>query len=224
MDIDKGEKRKRLKQLTHFHNGLFKYKKLVLTQKALAQKRLILPRKQQTELQTLCSALAREYGRLKAVIEEYGGPIEVLLEGGKYKCEAFTLAFSHTGLSPEAFNVVMDTAIGAVNIATGNLQSLTPPETGQIQAPEDSAEVVKYLFDKMQFHPKVVEVSKRLFDDGHYAQAILDAFKAVNNFVKERVGLSLDGKQLMAQVFNETSPIIRLNELRTTSEKNEQEG
>jgi len=54
---------------------------------------------------------------------------------------------------------------------------------------------------------------------------VFEAFKAVNNFVKEKSGREdLDGKDLMAQVFNEMSPTIRLSELKTKSEKDEQEG
>lgn len=68
------------------------------------------------------------------------------------------------------------------------------------------------LFDAMQFHPRVVKASKSLFADGYYAQAIFEAFKAVENFVKEKSGSTLYGKQLMATVFNEDKPIIQVPE------------
>jgi uncharacterized protein (TIGR02391 family) len=68
------------------------------------------------------------------------------------------------------------------------------------------------LFDSMQFHPKVVKSSKALFSNGHYAQAIFEAFKAVENFVQEKSGSKLYGKQLMAIVFNEEKPIIQVPE------------
>jgi len=90
--------------------------------------------------------------------------------------------------------------------------------------PSSVAEAPDYLFDKMQFHPKVVETSKSLFETGHYGPAIFEAFKAVNNFVKQETGLALDGRDLMAHAFREENPIIRLNEGRTQSEKDEQEG
>ena len=90
--------------------------------------------------------------------------------------------------------------------------------------PNDSAEMPQLLFDRMQFHPKVVEASKSLFETGHYAQAIFEAFKAVNNLVKQKTGLDLDGKDLMAQVFNEKNPVLKLNPLKTRSDKDEQEG
>jgi uncharacterized protein (TIGR02391 family) len=96
--------------------------------------------------------------------------------------------------------------------------------TIQSQPPEDTTELANLLFDKMQFHPKVVETSKSLFETGHYAQAIFEAFKAINNFVKEKTGQSLDGRDLMAKVFREQDPLIKLNKLKTRSERDEQEG
>jgi len=101
---------------------------------------------------------------------------------------------------------------------------LTAPGNGQIQAPVDSIQMANFLFDKMQFHPKVIEVSRKLYVDEHYAQAIQEAYKAVDNFVKNKTGLSIYGKDLMGKVFNVAESIIMLNELRTKSNRNEQEG
>ena len=101
---------------------------------------------------------------------------------------------------------------------------ITGMDTIQSQLPEDTTELANLLFDKMQFHPKVVETSKSLFETGHYAQAIFEAFKAINNFVKEKTGQSLDGRDLMAKVFREQDPLIKLNKLKTRSERDEQEG
>jgi uncharacterized protein (TIGR02391 family) len=81
------------------------------------------------------------------------------------------------------------------------------------------------LFDTLLLHPKITKVSKKLFADGHYAQAILEAFKAVNNAVKKKSGITnKDGQALMAIVFNEERPIIKLNSLKTQSYKDEQMG
>lgn len=81
------------------------------------------------------------------------------------------------------------------------------------------------LFEKLRLHPKIVEVSGKLFKDGHYAQAIFEAFKAVNKFVKEKSGrYDLDGKGLMSTVFKKENPILKLNSLETPSDRDEQEG
>ncbi len=99
-----------------------------------------------------------------------------------------------------------------------------------ISKPKDTAELPIYLFDNMQLHPKIIKSSEALFKDRHYASAILEAFKAVNNFVKEKSGLSSDerrgmsDKQLMAKVFDERAPLIKLNELSTDTDISEQEG
>jgi uncharacterized protein (TIGR02391 family) len=61
-------------------------------------------------------------------------------------------------------------------------------------------------------HPKVVEASQTLFESEHYAQAIFEAYKAVENFVKEKSGSTLYGKNLMAVAFNEENPIINVPE------------
>lgn len=74
-------------------------------------------------------------------------------------------------------------------------------------------------------HPRICEVSKSLYESGHYTQAILEAFKAVNNFVKDKAGKNdLDGKNLMSACFNSNNPILKFNNLKTTTEKDEQEG
>ncbi|MFC1860650.1 TIGR02391 family protein, partial [Chloroflexota bacterium] len=77
---------------------------------------------------------------------------------------------------------------------------------------EGTNELPIYLFDKMQFHHEIVTASKSLFETKHYAEAIFEAFKAVENFVREKTELSLYGKQLMATVFNEDNPLIQVTE------------
>ena len=216
MSINEAEKKKLITELEQFLKRFVSYKELAMAEKSGIA---VVP-----GLEPLRLELERKYAKLKAVIEEYGGSTEVLLEGGKRKCEAFISAFSYTQFGRVAFDVVMDTAIAAINTAIGNLESLMLPETGQLQSPEDSSEIANFLFDKMQFHPKVVKASKSRFESGHYSDAIFAAFKAVNNFVKQKTGLPTDGKGLMMEAFSKNNPIIKLNEGRTDSDKDEQEG
>ncbi|MFC2001309.1 TIGR02391 family protein [Chloroflexota bacterium] len=96
-------------------------------------------------------------------------------------------------------------------------KSVVQEGKGELESPVD-------IFDKMQLHPRIIRASKSLFHSRHYAEAIFAAFKAVNNFTKRKTGQSLDGKDLMAKVFNEDKPIIKLNKLVTRSERDEQEG
>ncbi|CAG1005533.1 hypothetical protein MTYP_03267 [Methylophilaceae bacterium] len=83
---------------------------------------------------------------------------------------------------------------------------------------------LQQLFDALSLHTRLIKVSKQLFVDGHYSQSIFEAFKAVNNAVKKKSGVDKDGQTLMAHVFNEEGPLIRLNPLKTQSDINEQKG
>jgi uncharacterized protein (TIGR02391 family) len=92
---------------------------------------------------------------------------------------------------------------------------------------------INIIFDSVQLHPLVAQASERLFKDGHYSQAIFEAYKTLNNFVKEKSGrLDLDGKDLMTKVFGFkyegckilSSPVLQLNELSSQSDIDEQEG
>jgi uncharacterized protein (TIGR02391 family) len=77
---------------------------------------------------------------------------------------------------------------------------------------KDTVKLLLQLFDSLQFHPKVIEASRGLFKTGHYAQAIFEAFKAMENFVQDKSGLTLYGTNLMETVFNEENPIIKVPE------------
>jgi uncharacterized protein (TIGR02391 family) len=79
-------------------------------------------------------------------------------------------------------------------------------------------------FDERNIHSKLHTTSKILFDDGHYAIATFEAYKLVDKQVAALAKASESGVKLMMKVFNEQTPLIRLTNLTTTSEKDEQEG
>jgi len=80
------------------------------------------------------------------------------------------------------------------------------------------------LFDALKLHPRIDRVSRATFEDGHYAEAICNGFKEVIVTAREVSGLrDLDGKKLMDQAFSVTNPKIKLNNLVTQSEKDEQQ-
>ncbi|EUB95113.1 Conserved hypothetical protein CHP02391 [Rhizobium sp. CF080] len=79
-------------------------------------------------------------------------------------------------------------------------------------------------FDERNIHPDITSVSLKLFDDGHYAQATFEAFKYIDNQVKAISGIEETGFSLMMNAFNETIPKIKLTDLKTMSDKDEQKG
>lgn len=75
----------------------------------------------------------------------------------------------------------------------------------------------------------IIAVSQTLFNNGHYADSVLAAFKEVNNRVKHiaknKAGSELDGKKLMLTTFSVNNPIIALDDdLSSQTGKDIQEG
>jgi uncharacterized protein (TIGR02391 family) len=67
--------------------------------------------------------------------------------------------------------------------------------------------------------------TEKRFTSGHYQDAVLEAFKYLNNYVKSRVReRQADGNSLMKEAFSAKHPILRLNDLQTPSERDEQQG
>jgi uncharacterized protein (TIGR02391 family) len=76
------------------------------------------------------------------------------------------------------------------------------------------------------FHPDIERVSGKLFHDGHFKQAALEAYIRVIEAVREKSGLSLDGDDLMNRAFGSDNriPVIQVNALKTMAERDEQRG
>jgi len=77
------------------------------------------------------------------------------------------------------------------------------------------------------FHAEIERVSGHLFQDGHYKQAVLEAYIRVIEEVKRRSGLNLDGDNLMNQAFSfdaNRMPVLKFNALSDDAERDEQKG
>jgi uncharacterized protein (TIGR02391 family) len=79
-------------------------------------------------------------------------------------------------------------------------------------------------FDLRNIHPRLEKVSRKLFDDGHYAQATFESFKVLDNQVQHVAKSGDSGTKLMMGVFGGAAPLVRLTKMVSTSEKDEQEG
>ena len=182
---------------------------------------------QDRSLNALRLELQRERGRLGDIVSKYGGDAVLPYLGRNY--EVFSYALGSLNMRYNEFTA-LDGAISLVNEAIGKLEADIEMGIGDEQGniigkpTKDAAESPVNLFDKMQFHPRVIEVSESLFKTGNYSSAIFEAFKAVHNYVQDKTGLTLDGVNLMEKVFNENKPILQLNELLTKSDRDEQKG
>jgi uncharacterized protein (TIGR02391 family) len=79
-------------------------------------------------------------------------------------------------------------------------------------------------FDERNIHPEIAGVSLKLFDDGHYSQATFEAFKYLDVKVKKLSGINESGYKLMMAAFAENAPKIKLTDLITSSDIDEQMG
>jgi len=88
--------------------------------------------------------------------------------------------------------------------------------------PEESRQV--HPFDTRDIHPRLPQIVRDLFDDGHYAQSTFEAFKFIDKQIQRLSGASETGYKLMMKVFPESSPTIKITACSTVSEKDEQKG
>jgi uncharacterized protein (TIGR02391 family) len=80
------------------------------------------------------------------------------------------------------------------------------------------------IFDALVTDAALRDTSRQLFLEGHHALAVEEAFKCVNNVVKARTGLGADGADLMRTALSPKKPVLKLSDLRTESQQNQQLG
>lgn len=80
-------------------------------------------------------------------------------------------------------------------------------------------------YEGLELHPEIERACGKLYQNGHYANAIEDAVKALNGLVRLRSGCeNLDGTKLMEKVLGGKEPTLAFNKLKDESDRNEQRG
>jgi len=80
-------------------------------------------------------------------------------------------------------------------------------------------------FAGLDLHPEIERAASVLFRDGHYANAVEDACKMLDAFVKMRSGRSdRSGTELMQEVFSAKNLVLKFNGLQTDTDRSEQQG
>lgn len=136
-----------------------------------------------------------------------GGFSRTRVDQGDFIDEIGTVSLTHEGWQLAQ----RDNAVPAQEISSPTSRIPEPAKTD--------------LFDSMRLHADIVQVSRNLFASDHYAQAVFEAFKAVNNAVKDKSKIAdSDGQSLMSFVFKKDDPVLKINALRTQSDRDEQDG
>lgn len=79
-------------------------------------------------------------------------------------------------------------------------------------------------FEERNIHPTFPSSVKTLFDDGHFSQSTFEAYKYLDKKIQKLSKERDTGFKLMMKVLASESPIIRLTNLSTSSEVDEQKG
>lgn len=116
--------------------------------------------------------------------------------------------------------------------ASGIPQTITMLEGVIVRLEEKQAELgrdatarVRAAFEGLDLHPRIAAIALDLYRNGHYRNAVLGAYLALENLVKERSRcFDLDGAALMRRVFSRNNPILVFNDLTDDTDLSEQEG
>jgi len=71
---------------------------------------------------------------------------------------------------------------------------------------------------------ELITATKSQYETGHFRESVLNAYICVNNLVKSKSGIEKDGSSLMKEAFSANSPLLKVNNFNTASEKDEQLG
>lgn len=79
-------------------------------------------------------------------------------------------------------------------------------------------------FDSNQFHHEIKTHCRKLYMEGNYFHAVLEAAKLYNSLVKSKTGSDKDGQSLMMEAWNIDKGLLKINSLETETQRNFQDG
>ena len=118
----------------------------------------------------------------------------------------------------------IETVVQSARRLQRDIDKLGMGRQSQLKVGSSKPEDLVGLYDILIKSEELRSATRKLFLDGHYARAVEEAYKCVNNTVKAKSRLRKDGQDLMNQAFSEKNPVLKLSNLRTTSQKDEQIG
>jgi uncharacterized protein (TIGR02391 family) len=88
----------------------------------------------------------------------------------------------------------------------------------------DPAAQARAAFEGRPLHPRIAAAAGSRYRSGHYEDAVFAAVKELQQIVRDRTGLALDGTALMETAFSAKNPLLAVNALSTPTEIDEQRG
>lgn len=173
------------------------------------------------EARQLYEEIPIAYGAVEDVYRHFAGDQVVELNDGSHR-KKFPNYFTAGYLSGRTFH---DTEGRSELLKiVGRVRAEVAKEESSVQSANSNDE--KQIWDLL--HPKVVGLAQTRFANGHYADGVEAALKALNievrNLAIARGAAPMDGPSLMHTVFSPKAPIIVLADLSTQSGKDMQQG
>ena len=92
-------------------------------------------------------------------------------------------------------------------------------------APPEAVPESGNRYDVLVTDSQIREASGTLFRDSHFTRAVEEAFKCLNNAVKDKSGLTdRDGAALMRTAFSANAPVLKFRDSKSNSARDEQQG
>lgn len=103
--------------------------------------------------------------------------------------------------------------------------ALPAPSLLSLPAPTGADLELDLVFNRVIEEPEIIQVSRDLFDSGHYNISVHEAFKAIDNYIQGKVSEHhLSGTKLMDQVFSPNDPKLVWSARKTLTQKDQHAG
>jgi uncharacterized protein (TIGR02391 family) len=181
----------------------------------------------QEELAEQSSTLSRKLGLLRPFLERFQKSWIMQHPGNGLSWNALDAATAlqavaqMKGPSLRTVSSMLDQIIGELQ-ALGPDDEIPRQKTQSIHAGGTVEKVALGYLDHL--HPFIRQGCTQLLIDGHHAQAIEEAAKAVFQYVRDKSGLTLDGAGLAEAAFSLKTCILAFGDLSHENIKNEQLG
>jgi len=184
------------------------------------------PVKNIPELERQTDSLSRQAGLLRPYIDRF--------------VESTTMHHPATGASGDVLRSATGMEVAPVKGPSINgVLQLLQQTLGRLDSlnedddvPEEASRAIRPTAELQTFitaylvhlHPFIRSSCEQLYLDGHSAQAVEEAAKAVLQYVRNKSGLSSDGAALIDAAFSLNKPILAFSDLSDETKRNEQLG
>lgn len=214
-----------LQDLEQFQAALIAHQRL--WGKSLEQPIPSYPARNIEELERQSRELCRTLGRLRPFLERFRPSWIMHHPATSTRWDALDAA---TGLDQiaQVKGPSLASVIPLLDQIIGEIQAFDPDDeiprekTRAIRAGGSVERIALGYLDHL--HPFIREGCASLLQDGHHAQAIEEAAKAVFQYLRNKTGLASDGASLAEATFSLRSPILAFGDLSHENARNEQLG